>query len=119
MGENGTFFYGIPWTPDEDAYVQWACSLGYSCSQIAGLLRAYGFPARTKNAVIGRLHRKGFRKNQIARVPAQEVVVRKPPVPKPKPPRPDLEFDEEVNEPIPPIIHTVPPNDPVQEPLQL
>lgn len=53
------------WTEEHDAMLKKHWHDGLSCSQIARQLIADGCPARTRNAIIGRVHRMGLPKRAL------------------------------------------------------
>lgn len=50
------------WTPEQDVLLKRYWCEGLSCSQVARALIADGCPVRTRNAIIGRVHRLGLPK---------------------------------------------------------
>lgn len=65
-----------PWGEAERARTKALWSEGYSASQIARKLASEGFPKRSRNAVIGKLHRLGFTRGSDAQRAHTERKVR-------------------------------------------
>lgn len=81
------------WSKAEDALAMAAWLDGKSASEVAGLLRGHGFERRTRNSVIGRLHRLGMACRQRASLPKKTTLhpkIKAPKVPRShvRPPKP-------------------------------